>query len=49
MIRIHFANKGLKLTLLESLEIYKHKEGKDYILLNDQTDLLYSPLFNSCK
>jgi len=49
IIPIHFANKGLKLTLLESLEIYKHKEDKDYILINDQSDLLYSPLFNSCK
>ena len=42
---LHLAEKGARLTLLESLEIYKNKTGPNN-LLNDQTDLAYSSFFN---
>lgn len=41
---LHLVNKGFKLNLYESLEIFKHlKLGAP--ILNDQQDLVYSPLF----
>ena len=41
---LHLENKSIKLNLLESMEINKHK--KLNILLNDQLDLNNSPLLN---
>lgn len=42
---LHIENKGLKLNLLESLEINKFKNSDN--LLNDHTDLNNSPLLNN--
>lgn len=41
---LHLENKGLKLSLLECLEINKYK--KSGLLLNDQTEINHSPLLN---
>lgn len=44
---LHYASKGLKLNMLEALEIYKHNHSSNFNLLNDQLDILYSPLFTA--
>lgn len=44
---IHLAEKGLRLTILESLEIHKQKNNPDNTILNDQLDLMYTPLFRN--
>lgn len=42
---IHQQDKGTKLTLLEAYEIDKHRKNKDIILLNDQLNLNYYPIY----
>lgn len=44
---LHLCEKGRKLNLLEAAEIFKLSKNPN--LLNDQTDIMYSPLFNSIK
>lgn len=43
---LHVENKGLKLNLLESLEINKIKNCNKNIILNDQLEINMSPLLN---
>lgn len=43
---LHIAEKGHRLNCWEALEIYKNKNGPD-ILLNDQTDIFCSTLFQA--
>ena len=43
---IHCSDKGFRLSVLEQLEILKHKHNNTYTLLNDQTNLVQSPLLN---
>lgn len=46
---LHYSTKGQKLNYLESLEIYKGNKNNNVHLLNDQTELLFSPLFTVVK
>lgn len=44
---LHLANKLLKLDLLESLELRKAGNNSNFQVLNDQTQLKYSTLFDA--
>jgi hypothetical protein len=46
---LHYQEKGFKLNVLESIEIYKGIENHKSIILNDQLDLFKTYLFNIFK
>lgn len=42
---LHIENKSHKLTLLEAYEIDRHRINNEYICLNEQVKLFYTPLY----